>query len=258
MRALGLGTTSSEELEDGVRLLRRLFHGERVTNYSGPLGEFPSLQLDSGFDEDIPFGITAFGPKTLELAGRVFDGVVLHTFFSDETVDRSVRMVRDAAERAGRDPKSVRIWSVLATVGDHLPAETRQMKTVGRLATYLQLYGDLLVRTNHWDPSVLERFRADEMVSTFPGWIDQGATPAQLDHIAELIPHEWLAAAADGSAEQCAETIEGQLALGADSVILHGATPSELEPVITAYRHQVHGARRQLPTNPGRTASERS
>ena len=29
------------------------------------------------------------------------------------------------------------------------------MKTVGRLATYLQGYGDLLVRTNGWDPAVL-------------------------------------------------------------------------------------------------------
>ena len=34
------------------------------------------------------------------------------------------------------------------------------MTTVGRLATYLQGYGDLLVETNRWDPAVLERTSA--------------------------------------------------------------------------------------------------
>ena len=33
------------------------------------------------------------------------------------------------------------------------------MKMVGRLATYLQVYGDLMVRTNRWDPAALQRFR---------------------------------------------------------------------------------------------------
>ena len=47
---------------------------------------------------------------------------------------------------------------------------------MGRLATYLQGYGDLLVRTNEWDPAVLERFRADEMVASFSGGFDSVAT----------------------------------------------------------------------------------
>ena len=85
--------------------------------------------------------------------------------------------MKDAAEKAGRDPDSVRVWSCFATVGDHLPEELRLKKTVGRLATYLQGYGDLMVRTNGWDPAVLERFRADSLVTSIPGGIDQKATP---------------------------------------------------------------------------------
>jgi len=110
------------------------------------------------------------------------------------------------------------------------------MKTVGRLATYLQGYGDLMVRTNDWDPAVLERFRSDEMVAGFMGGIDSTATTAQLEHLATLIPAEWLAPSATGTPEQCAETVRGQLAMGCDGVILHGATPSELEPIVAAYR----------------------
>jgi alkanesulfonate monooxygenase SsuD/methylene tetrahydromethanopterin reductase-like flavin-dependent oxidoreductase (luciferase family) len=110
------------------------------------------------------------------------------------------------------------------------------MKTVGRMATYLPGYGDLQVRTNGWDTAVLERFRADPLVAGFRGGIDVHSTPEQLEHIATLIPEDWLAASATGSPEQCAEAVRGQLALGCDGVILHGATPGELRPIVDAYR----------------------
>jgi alkanesulfonate monooxygenase SsuD/methylene tetrahydromethanopterin reductase-like flavin-dependent oxidoreductase (luciferase family) len=150
--------------------------------------------------------------------------------------------VKEAAERAGRDPGDVKVWSCFATVGDHLPYEKRMMKTVGRMATYLQGYGDLMVRTNGWDPEVLARFRADAVVQGFQGGIDGLATLEQLEHIAGLIPEEWLAPSATGTPDQCVGAIEGQLALGCDGVILHGATPDELAPVVEAYR-----ARRPRP-----------
>ena len=64
----------------------------------------------------------------------------------------------------------------------------------------------------------------------------QPSTTAQLEHLATLLPDEWLAASATGNAEQCATAVRGQLALGCDGVILHGATPLELAPVVAAYR----------------------
>ncbi len=57
-----------------------------------------------------------------------------------------------------------------------------------------------------------------------------------MEHIATLIPDEWLAPAATGSPEQCVATVRRQFDLGADAVILHGATPTELAPVVDAYR----------------------
>jgi probable F420-dependent oxidoreductase len=194
------------------------------------------LALDTEFREDIPMLLSAFGPNSLQLAGRCFDEVLLHTYFTDETLQRCVRTVKDAAERAGRDPASVKVWSCYATIGDWLPDDARLNKTVGRLATYLQAYGDLLVRTNDWDPAVLARFRADPFVAGFRGALDGKATTAELEHVATLIPDDWLAPAGRGSAEQCAAGVVAQLSLGADGVILHGATPSELRPIVTAYR----------------------
>ncbi len=251
--ALGLPPITTAQLEDVVGLLRRLWRGETVVGHDGPAGRYPRLRLDPDFDEDIPLLLTAFGPRSLDLAGRVFDGVILHTFFTDETLTRCVRTVKEAAERAGRDPGRVRVWSCYAVVGDHLDHDVRLKKTVGRLATYLQAYGDLMVRTNGWDPAVLERFRADPLVAGFGGALDAKATTAELEHVAALLPDEWLAPAATGSAGTCAEAVLGQLDLGADGVICHGVAPADLEPTLAAYRElRPPGRFDGAAPNPGR------
>ena len=234
--AYGISRITTAQMEDFADLMRRLFRGEAILGHDGPAGRFPVLHLDAGLDEHLPMNLVAFGPNTLELAGRCFDEVILHTYFTDETTKRCVDTVKRAAETAGRDPADVRVWSCFATIGDHLDEDRRLMKTVGRLATYLQGYGDLLVRTNNWDPAVLERFRADELVANYRGGFDVVGTRDELEHVASLIPEEWLAPSATGSPAQCAAAVRGQLDLGCDGVIMHGATPAELSPVVEAYR----------------------
>ena len=252
--ALGIPRIKTAQIEDFVGIVRRLFRGEVIRNHDGPAGKFPSLFLDTSFNEDIPIGFVAFGPNSLRLAGRVMDMVVLHTFFSDETVRRCVATVRQAAEEAGRDPASVRIWSCYATIHDDLPPELRLKKTVGRLASYLRGYGDLLVKTNDWDPAALARFRASPEVTSFRGAIDDKADSSILERIAELLPDEWLEAAATGSPQQCAEQVLRQFDLGVDGVIMHGATPDELAPVVSAYRAiRPAGRFDALDPNPGRS-----
>ena len=234
--AFGVPAVTTAQMEDWAQVMRRLWNGEVIFNHDGPLGKYPVLFLDSDFKEDIRLALVAFGPNTLALGGRVFDDVILHTYFTPETLQRSVKTVKDAAEKAGRDPDRVRVWSCFATVGDHLPEQLRLKKTVARLATYLQGYGDLLVSTNNWDPAVLQRFRADSVVTSVAGGIDHKATPEQIEHIATLIPDEWLEPAANGSAQQCADRVRKEFDYGADAVIMHGATPDELEPIVDAYR----------------------
>lgn len=256
----GLPKITDEQIEDFVGLMRRLWRGEMIAGHSGPAGSFPLLMLDSAFDEHIPMTFTAFTKRSLELAGRLFDAVVLHTFFTDETLARCVQTVKRAAEAAGRDPAAVRVWSCFATIGDHVPEPLRLKKTVGRLATYLQAYGDLIVRTNRWDPAVLARFRADPLVGSFRGAIDAKATTEELEKIAPLIPAEWLAPAATGDPARCVGKIRGQFDLGADGVILHGATPDELAPIVAEYRRTRPAGRFDdlVPNPAGRRGGARS
>jgi probable F420-dependent oxidoreductase len=234
--AYGMPLATTDSMEQFAVLMRRLWKGETVLNYADLTGTYPVLRLDPAFDLDIPLSITAFGPQTLQMAGRAYDNVILHTFFTDDTTQRAVQMVKKSAEQAGRDPNTVKVWSCLATIGDHIDPALRLKKTVGRLATYLQAYGDLMVRTNNWDPEVLKRFRADEFVKTFPGALDAKGTTEDLERVAPLIPEEWLAPSATGTPEQCVAAIRNQFALGCDGVIMHGATPTELAPIVTAYK----------------------
>jgi probable F420-dependent oxidoreductase len=237
--AFGVPAVTTAQMEDFAQVMRKLWHGQVVFNHDGPIGKYQVLFLDPDFNEDIRLGIVAFGPRTLALGGREFDDVILHTYFTPETLQRSVKIVKNAAEQAGRDPASVKVWSCFATVGDHLPEELRLKKTVARLATYLQGYGDLLVSTNGWDPALLQRFRSDSVVTSIPGGIDHKASAEQIEHIATLIPDEWLEPSATGSAKECVDSIRKEFDYGADALIMHGATPDELEPILTAYRATV-------------------
>jgi 5,10-methylenetetrahydromethanopterin reductase len=248
---MGIPRITMAQMEDAIGIYRRLWKGDVIFGHDGPAGRYPLLALDPTFDEDIPVLAAALGLKTMRWAGGVVDGVILHTFVSDEALARCVAEVRAGAEAAGRDPAAVKVWAVLATL--HEPDEERRLRGItGRMATYLQAYGDALVAMNGWDRAPLDRFRADEVVASIAGAIDAKATLDQLEHISGLIPAEWLPAAV-GSADECAARVLDQFAAGADGVILHGSGPSELEPVVAAYRAvRPTGRFEGRAANPGR------
>jgi alkanesulfonate monooxygenase SsuD/methylene tetrahydromethanopterin reductase-like flavin-dependent oxidoreductase (luciferase family) len=151
--------------------------------------------------------------------------------------------VRRGAERAGRDPAAVKVWSVLATV--HEPSEEKHLRyLVARLATYLQapVYGELLARANGWHPKTLDALRAHPLVAEKHGAIDGLATLEELAAIERHLPSEWMPAAV-GSAPRCASRIVDQFRAGADGVVLHASKPHELEPVLDAYRRVRSGER---------------
>jgi 5,10-methylenetetrahydromethanopterin reductase len=232
----GIGQVKNAHLRDFVDVMKRLWRGERIAGYEGPLGEMPYVYLADWLSEEIPILFCGFGTKSLAFAGSVFDGVILHTFLSDDALATAVKTVRQGAEMAGRDPASVKVWSVLATALE--PNEEKRLRyLVARMATYLQapVYGDLLVAANGWDTTVLDAFRASDLVASMRGGIDSVATLEQLGEIERLIPKDWLSAAV-GSAEACAARVVDQFKAGADGVIFHASTATELAPVLDAYR----------------------
>ena len=234
-KAWGLPHPTYAREADFVDLMRRLWRGETIDRYEGPLGRYAGLRLAPYVDEDIPILYVGFGPKSLEHAGRIYDGVHLHTFMGDTALKNAIAAVRSGEAAAGRAPGTVKVWSVFATACD--VSEAVYLKyIIARLATYLQIpgYGEMLVEVNGWDPEVLSRFRADPAVRSVGGAIDSVATTAQIAAVEKLIPQSWRPAAV-GSARECAEAWVSQFEAGADGIIIHASTPEEFEPVLKEY-----------------------
>lgn len=233
---MGLPNVGNRQLTEGIGLLRTLWSGGSVLDHRGEMGHFPYMNMGKWMDADIPLHFVGFGPASLRFAGAHFDGVHLHTFITPEGLARARALVREGAEQAGRDPDAVQLHAVLATACNPT-REDYLRKIVARMATYMQApgYAELLVALNDWDPAVLDAFRGSEVVKSMPGGIDSVATLEQLEQISELIPEAWLHAAV-GSPEACAAQWRRELANGADSVVIHGSSPAEFEPVLAAYQ----------------------
>ena len=218
-----------------IDLMRRLWRGETVVGHNGALGQYAHLSLAPYVNADIPILYVGFGPKSLEHAGKVYDGAHLHTFMSDQALADAVAHIRAGEEAAGRPAGTVKSWSVLATACD--VSEAVYLKyIIARLATYLQIpgYGDMLVAINGWDPEVLQSFRTSKAVTSVGGLIDSVATTAQMAEVEKLIPEAWRPAAV-GNAKTCAERWVDQFDAGADGIIIHASTPEEFEPVLREY-----------------------
>ena len=234
-KALNLPIPTYAREREFVGLLRRLLRGETVTGHEGALGEIPAMGLAPYVEEDVPLLYVGFGPKSLEHAGRIYDGAHLHTFMTDRALADAVEHFRSGEAAAGRAVGRGLLWSVFATACE-VSEETYLRYIVGRLATYLQIpgYGDMLVEINGWDPEVLERFRTSAAVKAVGGLIDSVATTAQLAEVAKVIPEAWRPAAV-GDAATCARRWVDQFEAGADGLIIHASTPEEFAPVLREY-----------------------
>jgi 5,10-methylenetetrahydromethanopterin reductase len=98
------GPGSLEHLASVVGFLREVFSG-REGAVDG--GQVFSLALDPG-PEPIPIFLAALGPKTLQLAGRAADGVLLN-WCTPERVAWARTRIREGAEAVGRDPEEVTV-----------------------------------------------------------------------------------------------------------------------------------------------------
>ena len=236
--AVGLPKMTNQVLADLADIHRRLCRGEKV-GYDGPAGRFPALRLgDVPEITPPPILLAAIGPKTLELAGRHFDGAILHPFLTTDAVHQSVERVRAGAEATGRDPASVHVYATVVTAPD-LTEEHELAVVGGRAVTYYQIpeFGELLARVNGWDLAGLDELRAHPMLAGLRGAADSRFTKGQLADVSRSLPQEWLIeGAAIGSARVCAERLQQYLDAGADEIIIHGAVPELLGPTLQHFR----------------------
>ncbi|MES2493357.1 MAG: TIGR03857 family LLM class F420-dependent oxidoreductase [Pseudomonadota bacterium] len=237
-RQMGIPVPNLQGMADHVDILRRLWAGETVT-YSGPAGEYPEMALPIGTDAPPPVLIGTIGPKTLALAGRHFDGVVLHPFLTADGVRRSVELVRGAAADAGRDPLAVKFYATVVTAPDFLSDAQRADILEARAVSYFmhREVGLPIVTTNGWTEAPLDALAATGLAKLEYGAGNMAETRRLMAEAVSLLPPEWLASgAATGSVDQCAARLNEYIDAGADYILLHGTTPDQQGPLVERLR----------------------
>lgn len=98
-----VGATPSEVLREYIESMRLLLSGEKVS-YHGKFVNFDSVGLGwKPVRTNIPFYVPATATVGLRLAGEIGDGVILNAVCSPEYSVNALRIIRESAEKAGRD-----------------------------------------------------------------------------------------------------------------------------------------------------------
>lgn len=105
--SLGRTATRLAQFEQGLRIIRELLQGRSIAVPQGK--ERPSagrVALKAG-KFPVPIYISAEGPRTLRVAGRVADGVILGTGVDLEVLRWARRQIAQGAKEAGREPSEI-------------------------------------------------------------------------------------------------------------------------------------------------------
>jgi len=103
-RVLGKKPVTVAQLEESVKDFRNLTAGNEI-EYEGR-----NARLTWANGGVPPVWIAGYGPKVLDLAGRIADGVILQ-FADPDLIEWCVSFVKKGAEAAGRDPRKIEIMA---------------------------------------------------------------------------------------------------------------------------------------------------
>lgn len=140
---------------EAARVIKDLVAG-RTVDYNGKRFSIPWAE---GRDWDLPIWLAGYGPKALASTGTHYDGFILQ-LADPQVVAWTIGAVRDAAEKAGRDPDSVTICvAAPAYVGDDISHQRDQVRWFGGMVG--NHVADMVKRYGSEDESKVPRVLAE-------------------------------------------------------------------------------------------------
>lgn len=124
VRSIGRAPMTVADFEQALRMVKPFMNGEDVT------WNDKQLQLNWVRPElpEIEMHVAGYGPKTLAVAGRVGDGVIIQLADPD-IIQWIMGTARKAAAEAGRDPSALKcIVSAPSHISDDLAAAREQVR----------------------------------------------------------------------------------------------------------------------------------
>jgi probable F420-dependent oxidoreductase len=127
VRVLKRPPATVKAFERAATMIRTLTHGEQVEI------EGVAARLDWADAGGVPLCVAAYGPRMLELAGRVGDAVIIECA-DPHYIRWALERVHHGAREAGKDPAHVQVITSTATfVSDDLAAARDQVRSFGAL-----------------------------------------------------------------------------------------------------------------------------
>ena len=189
-----------------VECLRRLWSGEAV-HLEGEHFQLFGARMAFRPPAPIPIYVAAMGPGMLRLAGRIGDGIVLSAGLSAAHAARSLDLVAEAAEKAGRDPAKLRRASYLyLAVSKDGKGHVERLR--GKLAFLLR------------NRFLTENVRSSGIDVDQDAIIDAVAR-RDMDTAARLVPDEAVEAfAVGGTPAQCRDRLRAYVDAGIEEPVL--------------------------------------
>jgi len=123
--SLGRTATKLVEFEKGLSTIRDLLHDRGIDVPQSKERAGGNVKLKAG-RRAVPIYISAEGPKTLRVAGRTCDGVILGTGFDKSVTDWARARIAEGAKEAGRKLEEIDIMPAGMIVVDENGDNARQ------------------------------------------------------------------------------------------------------------------------------------
>ena len=152
---LGMGTSNKRWIEEqmgipfikplktlyeSIQIIKKLFSNGEV-EFSGNIFNTGKIKLGfKPYKKDIPFFLGLKGPKALNLAGEIADGVLLSIMTSKDYVRYARKKIAEGAEESGRKPEDVKIAAYLViNISENRVKAREQVKPL--IGKYLGIHG---------------------------------------------------------------------------------------------------------------------
>ncbi|HTY55774.1 MAG TPA: LLM class flavin-dependent oxidoreductase [Candidatus Binataceae bacterium] len=222
-RAMGMPATKLSELRECVEVCRGLLNGkqvlyreadrQRMIQFLNPVGTINTK-------DPVPIYVSGAGPKALEMAGEIGDGVILWGISDERLIKYHLEHVRRGAAKAGKKFEDLYVVCMTAC---HITKPGESLDSIRAQVGYMVISGlNLIALSCRDNPEVLPaEFRADIM-----GTLEAYRTPGEsverrhleryseygtsLQRLHESLATERLIKATSivGSPQECVETIK--------------------------------------------------
>jgi 5,10-methylenetetrahydromethanopterin reductase len=171
----------------------------------------------------VPIYLSAEGPRTLELAGEIADGVIVNVGLQPGLVRDAVAHIHAGARRAGRDPSTIDLWTLVrANITDDVAAGVEEIRM--ELASNAHHVFRFTLEGKHVPGALADAIRrvqkgyqpaAHEALGPSPNARLLEAEPALRAYLADRF-------GAVGPAAACADKLRGVVEAGIDGLLVTG------------------------------------